>query len=108
MHSPGCVAQLVAVLIHAPKACQFNSQSGHISQWWVRSLVGACTRGNLSMFLSLSPPAFLKSVETYPRMRMKKKSLCIYRRHVLKIFFNAENSMIKKCDDGSFRQWEID
>ena len=64
MHSPGCVAQLVAVLIHAPKACQFNSQSGHISQWWVRSLVGACTRGNLSMFLSLSPPAFLKSVET--------------------------------------------
>ena len=58
------MAQLFGVSSCKPKGHGFNSQSGHIPRLWVRSLVGAHTGGNQSMFLSyinvsLSLPPFL-------------------------------------------------
>ena len=47
------VAQLVGHLPES-KRSQFDSQSGHRPGLQVRSPVGACTRNNRSMFLSLS------------------------------------------------------
>lgn len=49
-NSPGCVAQLVVVLSHAPKGCMFDSQSGtHLGASLIRKLrikLGVCLGGN--------------------------------------------------------------
>ena len=49
---PGCVAQMVRVLFHAPKCCQFDSQSRHTHRMQVQSLVGAHSGGSWSVCLS--------------------------------------------------------
>ena len=54
--SPGwMVAWLVGASSCAPKGCRFDPRSGHIPRLWVQSQVGACTDGNLLMFLPLPP-----------------------------------------------------
>ena len=45
---------MVGALIYGLKGCRFCSQSGHIPGLQVQSLVGVRTKGNLSMFFSLS------------------------------------------------------
>ena len=75
------MAQLVGVSSHKPKGHRFDSQSGHMPRLWVRSLVGACVRGNQLMFLShingslpLSLPSLLskKSISMSSGKDLKK------------------------------------
>ena len=58
------MAQLFGVLSHKLKGFGFNSQSGHMSELQLQSLVRACVKGNQLMFLSLSPylPLSLESM----------------------------------------------
>ena len=62
------VAQLVGHLPPKTEGCLFNSQSGHMPGLQVPSRVGACWRGNWSMFLSHiddSFPLFLSPFSSF-------------------------------------------
>ena len=56
-NNPDQVVQWIRASSCTPKGGRFNSQLGHIRRLQVPSLVGVCTGGNWSMFLS--PHAFL-------------------------------------------------
>ena len=79
--SHGQVAQLVGALSHTPKWCWFNPWSGHTHMLCVGLIPGRCVykrkRINVSfshqcfsLFLSLSLPLYLKSIKTYPWVRI--------------------------------------
>ena len=70
---PGQVAQLVGALFCAPKGCRLISWSGHIPRLQVQSLVRAYTRGNQSMFLSLSLPLSQINLKKNPQVGIKEK-----------------------------------
>ena len=81
------VAQLVGTLFHKPKRHRFDFQSGHTPRLRVQSPVGACTRGNQSMFLthinvfspSLSLPSSLPKSNEKKCPQVRVKNICIFK-----------------------------
>ena len=70
------VAHLVGVSFCTLKGYRINLWSEHMPGLWVRALVTACTRGNPSMFFSLSLLC-PKPMKKCPWVRiLKKQCLC--------------------------------
>ena len=58
MQGPGCCGSVDWSIVWKPKGHEFNSRSGHMTGWQVRSPVRAHSGGNRPMFLSLPSSLF--------------------------------------------------